>query len=113
MNKFEAKNVARKNGWEEGLGYSLSNTEYRVEVPAGRLVVYLNIGYELSFDNDSDDDATMELQIWKPSTAHPPVTSRKCYLRYMSEERFKEWLVKTAKELLDIGQEKSKAGTLP
>ena len=113
MSKFEAKAIACENGWEETLGLSLRNPAYRVNVPTGELVVYLNIGFELSFDNEVDDDATLELQHWKPSTAHPPVSYRKCNFRYMSEDRFKEWLESNAKELIAFGLEQSKNGTLP
>jgi hypothetical protein len=113
MNKFEAKSVALGNGWEQCLGLSLTNSKYCESVPTGRLEMYLNIGYELSFDNETDDHATLELQHWKPSTAHPPVASRKCYFRHMTEDRFREWLAKTADELLEIGREQSKNGKLP
>lgn len=113
MSKFEAKSIACENGWEETLGLSLFNPAYRVKVPTGELVVYLNIGYELSFDNSVDDDATLELQHWKPSTAHPPVSCRKCNFRYMTEARFKEWLEANARELIEVGLEQSKNGTLP
>lgn len=113
LSKFEAKAIANENGWEETLGLSLCNPIYRVKVPTGELVVYLNIGYELSFDNEVDDDATLELQHWKPSTAHPPVTCSKCNFRFMTEARFKEWLDRNAKELIEYGLEQSKNGTLP
>lgn len=113
MSKFEAKAIACENGWEETLGLSLQNPAYRVKVPTGELVVYLNIGYELSFDNSVDDDATLEMQHWKPSTAHPPVSCSRCNFRYMSEDRFKEWLESNAKELIEVGLEQSKNGTLP
>ena len=113
MSKFEAKSIACENGWKETLGASLQNHAYRVKVPTGELVVYLNIGYELSFDNEVDDDATLELQHWKPSTAHPPVTRSKCNFRFMTEARFKEWLDRNAKELIEYGLEQSKNGTLP
>jgi hypothetical protein len=113
MSKFEAKSIACENGWEETLGLSLYNPTYRVKVPTGDLVVYLNIGYELSFDNSVDDDATLELQHRKPSTAHPTVSCRKCNFRYMTETRFKEWLEDNARELIEVGLEHSKNGTLP
>lgn len=111
MNKFEAKNVAAKNGWT---GYfELTNDEYRVKVPTGKLVVRLQIGYELSFDNTNDEQATLVLEHCKPSTAHPPVTRRTCSFSYWDESRFKDWLETAAKEIIRVGLEQSKNGTLP
>ena len=111
MNKFSAKRVASKNGWE-GYG-SLANDKYCVTVPTGTLIVRLEIGYELSFDNHSDDEATLVLEHCKPSTAHPPVARRACSFGSMDESRFKEWLDSNAKELIEIGLAKSKNGSLP
>lgn len=113
MNKFEAKSIAAENGWEKCLGYPyMKNKEYRKEVPTGELVVYLSIGYELSTDTP-EDGATLELQHWKPSTAHPPVASRTAYITYASESTFLEWIKKTANELMELGLQKSEEGTLP
>lgn len=112
MNKFEAKVIAHENGWAEGLGHSMMNPKYRVKVPTGELVLYLNIGYELSTDTP-EDGATLELQHWKPSTAHPPVASHDCCLTYMTESRFIEWLENTASELIALGLKESEHGTLP
>lgn len=114
MNKFEAKNIAAENGWEKGLGFSwMANPEYIAEIPTGKLKVVLDIGYELSNDNESDDDATLELQHFKHSTAHPPVTKRTCSLSYMTEERFRAWIDSTAKELIKVGLAMSEKGNLP
>ena len=111
MNKFEAKNVAAENGWS---GYfALTNDKYCVDVPTGELIVRLEIGYELSFDNGSDDEAALVLEHYKPSTAHPPVTRRECSFRYMDESSFKDWLERSANELIRIGRERSDEGTLP
>ena len=111
MNKFEAKYVAAKNGW--GGYFELTNDAYCVDVPTGKLIVHLEIGYELSFENGSDDEAALVLEHYKPSTAHPPVTRRSCSFRYMDESSFKDWLERSAKELISIGRERSAEGTLP
>ena len=113
MNKFEAKSIAFENGWREGLGTTMRNSDYRVKVPTGELVVNLDIGYELSNDNHSDNDVTLTLEHWKPSTAHPPVVSRKGSITFMTESSFTKWLETNAKELIDIGQSKSDDGSLP
>lgn len=112
MNKFEAKVVAHENGWNPTLGHSLVNPIYRKKVPTGELVVYLNIGFELSTDTP-ENGATLELQHWKPSTAHPPVKAIDCCITYHNESSFKEWLEKNAQAILEYGIEQSKAGTLP
>ena len=112
MNKFEATVTARENGWD-GWGHSLFHDDFCATVPTGNLRVHLDIGYELSNDNLSDDEASLVLEHYKPSTAHPPVCSRKCYLRYMTETSFYNWVTTTAKELIEFGQEKSIEGTLP
>lgn len=112
MNKFEAKAIARENGWAEGLGYAMKHPAFRKKIPTGELVVYLSIGYELSNDTP-EDGATLELEHWKPSTAHPPVTRSDCCLTYMTEARFKEWLENTAAGLIEYGLEQSARGTLP
>ena len=109
MNKFEARNVASENGWDEWG----TNSKFCVKVPEGNLRVHIQIGYELSFDNSSDDEVSLVLEIHKPSSAHPPVASRRCCLRYMDESYFKNWLESESRELLEIGQNQSRKGELP
>lgn len=109
MNKFEARNVASETGWN---GWGM-NDKFRRKVPEGELIVHIQIGYELSYDNSSDDEVSLVLEIHKPSSAHPPVASRRCCLRYMDESRFKQWLESESNELLEIGQNQSRRGELP
>ena len=113
MNKFEAKAIAYNNGWDKCLGYaSMKHPDFRKKIPTGELVVYLNIGYELSTDTP-ENGASLVLEHWKPSTAHPPVATRDCCLTYMTESSFKEWVEKNAAALIEYGLERSSAGDLP
>ena len=61
MNKFEATATARENGWD-GWGHSLFHDDFCATVPTGNLRVHLDIGYELSNDNLSDDEASLVLE---------------------------------------------------
>lgn len=103
MNKFDAKAVAVDNGWSEKAGYALFNKSYRETVPTGELEVRLDIGYELSNDNESDDEATLVVEHRMPSTAHPPLASRRVNFRRMDAKGFSSWLDRTAKELIEAG----------
>ena len=103
MNKFDAKAVAVDNGWSEKAGYALFNKSYRETVPTGELEVHLDIGYELSNDNESDDEATLVVEHRMPSTAHPPLASRCVNFRRMDAKGFASWLDRTAKELIEAG----------
>lgn len=73
MTKFDANYIATENGWKTSLGCFpfLENKEYIKEVPTGRLIVYLIIGYNRLPDTP-EDGATLELQHWKHSSANPP-----------------------------------------
>lgn len=103
MNKFDAKAVAVDSGWSEKAGYALFNKSYRETVPTGELVVHLDIGYELSNDNESDDEATLVVEHLMPSTAHPPLASRCVNFRHMDAKVFASWLDRTANELIEAG----------
>lgn len=107
MNKFEAKAVASRNGWEQTCGHALCKPAYREEVPNGTLRVYLNIGYELSTDTP-EDGATLELHLFKPSTAHPILASNSCCITGMSESGFALWLDENAHELIERGRKLAK-----
>lgn len=108
MNKFEAKSVAVDNGWTDRAGYALFNKSYRETVPTGKLEVRLDIGFELSNDNKSDDEATLVVEHRMPSTAHPPLegmtlAGMSVSLRRMTADGFASWLDRAARELIETG----------